>query len=354
MKYLQTLFLISLLSLVLSSCEEEDNGTQLPLQKWTYSGLGDHYVVEVEVKGDWVYAATQQGMYKKSVGSNDTLWTSAGLSDKEVTDFILFEADHLLASVRLDSNNPSNTLYMSQDGGAQWVPVETNFGGQAGAITCQALDYDPDNPQVIFGRGNYNVAKSTDGGQSWSSVFAEWDNIGYQADLIKVYDEDPGIVWAGGETSIFSPYMVKSTDGGQNWQPVQVPSQGDNAVYSMVIHPNNPQLLLVGMEGQVIASQNGGSSWEVVLMPDNYSYFLDLQMSLEGEEKVYAAGTDGGNDLGDIIVYTSDDFGEGWSTARHQGREGKQYAARDLGLYARGGEEAMYVATNHGVFIYKP
>lgn len=353
MKYLQTLSLLSLLFLMLS-CEEEDNEEQLPLQEWTYTGLGNRYVVEVEVKSDWVYAATQQGMYKQRVASDDTLWTNAGLSGMEITDFVLLEAEHILASVSLDNNNPSNTLYMSHDGGANWTAMDTNFGGQEGAVTCQALDYDPNNPQVIFGRGNYNVAKSTDGGQNWTSVFADWGNIGYQADLIKVYDEDPDVVWAGGETSIFSPYMIKSTDGGQNWQPVQVPSQGDNAVYSMVIHPNDPQQLLAGMEGQVIASQNGGSIWEIVLTPDNYSYFLDLQMSLEEEERVYAAGTDGGNDLGNIIIYTSNNFGEGWSNVRHQGQEGKQYAAHDLGLYSIGGQEAMYVATNHGVFIYKP
>lgn len=353
MNYRQLLSLFGVLFLLIS-CEEEDGGIGLPAQAWTYTGLGNYDVTEVEVRGEWVYAATQQGMYRKNVGNYDTLWTNAGLSGEEITDFIILGDEQLLASVRLDSNNPSTTLYMSWDGGANWTAMDTNFGGENGAVTCRALDYNVENPQVLYGRGNYNVAKSTDGGQTWSSVFADWDNTGYQADLIKVYDENPDIVWAGGETSIFSPYMVKSTDGGQNWQPVQVPSQGDNAVYTMVIDKNDPQHILAGMEGQVIASQNGGNQWEVVLTPDNYSYFLDMQISSENDDMVYAAGTDGGNALGDIIIYTSDDFGQSWNSVRHSGQEGKRYAARDLGLYSSSEGEAMYVATNQGVFIYAP
>lgn len=357
MKIKTTLWTVLALFLA-TACEDDDpmgdGNEQIPSQTWTYTGLGDYRVNEVEVAGDWVYAATQQGMFKKMLGSEDTLWTDAGLSDMEITDFAVLNNERLLASVALSENNPSATLYETNNGGNNWTAVQSDFGGQQGAVTCQALDVNPLNSDIIFGRGSYNVAKSTDGGQSWSSVFADWDNIGYQADLIRVSDENPDVIWAGGETSIFSPYMVKSMDGGENWLPVQVPSEGDNAVYAMVINPENSDQILVGMEGRIIYSEDAGENWEIVLSPDNYSYFHDMQSSLEEGSKVYATGTDGGNDVGDIIIYTTTDFGQSWSTIQHAGIQGKQYAALDLGLFSGAMEEAMYVATNHGVFIYKP
>ncbi|MDF9800194.1 photosystem II stability/assembly factor-like uncharacterized protein [Catalinimonas alkaloidigena] len=341
-----------------TACDENDpmgdGNEQIPSQTWTYTGLGDYYVNEVEVSGDWVYAATQEGMFKKMLGSEDTVWSDAGLSGMEVTDFAILTNEHLLASVALSAENPSATLYETNNAGNSWTALQSDFGGQQGAITCQALDVNPVNADIVFGRGAYNVAKSTDGGQSWTSVFADWDNAGYQADLIRVSDENPDVIWAGGETSIFSPYMVKSTDGGQNWLPIRVPADGDNAVYSMVIKSENSDQLLVGMEGRIIYSADAGENWEIVLSPDNYSYFHDMQNSREDGDKVYAAGTDGGTDLGDIIIYTTTDFGQSWNTVQYGGQQEKQYAALDLGLFSGTTEEAMYVATNHGVFIYKP
>ena len=206
-----------ILLLLLAACEEEESADPVPDQPWSYTGLGGLSVQEVEVNGDWVYAATQNGMLRQSINSSDTTWMVAGLKGLNITDFAILPEDRLVASVVLNQNNPSNTLYVSHDGGDNWLPLTDDFGGDLGAVTCQALDYNPDNPSVLYGRGNYNIAKSTDGGETWSSVFGAWDAIGYQADLIQVYDSNPDIVWAGGETSIFSPYMVKSTDGGQNW-----------------------------------------------------------------------------------------------------------------------------------------
>jgi len=344
-----------LLLLLLGACEEEESADPIiPDQPWSYTGLGGLSVQKVEVSGDWVYAATQNGMFRQSVDNSDTTWMSAGLEGLNITDFAIPTKDRLVASAVLDQDNPSNTLYVSNDGGDNWLPLTDDFGGNLGAVTCQALDYNPDNSSVLYGRGNYNVAKSTDGGETWSSVFGMWDAIGYQADLIQVYDSNPDIVWAGGETSIFSPYMVKSTDGGQNWQSVEVPAQGDNAVYSMVFDPDDPERVLAGMEGQLIYSEDGGQNWEIVLQPENYSYFLDLKVSLQNRNTVYAAGTDGGTGQGNIIIYISDDFGQNWRDVAFSGQEGKDYAARDLGLFMQSGQETIYVATNDGVFLFSP
>ncbi len=60
------------------------------------------------------------------------------------------------------------------------------------------------------------------------------------------------------------------------------------------------------------------------------------------------------NESGDIVIYSSDNFGENWSNVSHSGESGKDYAARDPGLYVQSGRGAMYAATNDDVFIYRP
>lgn len=345
--------IILFLSLTFISSCEKDNNVPLPDQTWSYAGLGQNTVNEIKIVNDQILVATRNGMFKKSINVDDTSWIQAGLAGQVITDFVAFDADEILAAVEIGPENPDHTFYKTEDGGETWSPMQSNFGGEQGSQTCYAMDMHPDQPHVLYARGIYNVAKSADRGQTWESVLGEWEQIGYQADLIHIDANNTDIVWAGGETSIFSPYLAKSSDAGQTWQGMNIPSQGDNAVYSIAIDPNNSDHVLIGMEGQIIMTEDGGSSWSVLFSPENYSYINDMQVSTLNQSLVYAAGTDGGNALGDIIVYSSADFGNNWESAESEGMEGKDYAAQDLALYTQQEQELVYVGTNHGVFIYQ-
>ncbi len=347
-------FIIIVLLMFCTACED-DEGTQPDkfATTWTYLGLGEHNIQEVKIIDNTVFAATRDGMFKKSTSNTDTLWQTAGLEGMEITDFVAYSSDEMLASFKVSGSQPE-TLYETTDGGMTWAPLESNFGGEQNTQTCRALEKAPADNDVLFGRGDANVAKSTDGGLTWESTYQEWNNIGYQADLIVVDENNPDIVWAGGETSIFSPYIIKSTDRGESWLPQQVPNQGDNAVYSMAIHPDNSERILVGMEGQIIHTTDGGENWEVNFTPAESSYVHDIQNSLMQTGKVFATGTDGGTSLGDIIIFVSDDFGGNWETIKHEGKTNEQYGAVDMALLANENEEFVYVGTNRGVFVYTP
>jgi photosystem II stability/assembly factor-like uncharacterized protein len=350
LRYLTSLLI--LFTTILASCNDDD---EAPLPTWMNQGLGNHSITQLKDNSESLFAATRSGMYRKPIYVQDTSsWVLVGLSGMEVTDFVLIGAETLIASVALDANNPVNTLYKSVDEGNTWQPLESDFGGNAGNLTCQTLALSSQQPDVLYGRGQYNVAKSTDMGESWTSVLANWDNIGYQADLMYVDPNDAQIVWAGGETSIFSPYLFKSIDSGENWIPMDVPADGDNAVYSLVTHPTDNQRVLVGMEGQVVYTEDGGDIWRLQFAPENYSYFNDLALSTSAGDRVYAAGTDGGNDLGDILLYVSDDFGETWEVRRHEGEANREYAAQKLLVTTVEQQETIYVGTNQGVFRYNP
>ena len=345
---------VFLAALLLLSCDDDEPDTVSPT--WALRGLGGQSVNEIKLSGQTLFAATDNGMYRQAVDAVDTVWDTAGLVGLEITDFVVLSNEELLASVVIGPDNPAATFYRSEDDGDTWTPVNSNFGGDVGSITCQALAVSPSSADVLYGRGNYNVAKSTDRGQTWTSVFSNWDNIGYQADLMYVYPSDADQVWAGGETSIFSPYLIKSTDAGQTWMPSDVPADGDNAVYSLVVHPTDEQRVLAGMEGQIIYSEDGGSQWEVIYLSDIdvYSYFFDLQLSSGQDERVYAVGSDGGTSLGDVLLYVSDNFGQQWEMLRYEGPSGLQYTAQDMAVTMVDGEETILIGTNHGVIRYVP
>ncbi len=346
------IFYISFFLVLACSCDEDDGQSPLPAQTWSYAGLGQDTILEVEIIEEQLWAATRNGMYKKSVNASDTSWIHAGLAGQTITDFIAFSVQEILAAIALGPANPNQPFYKTEDGGTTWEPMQSNFGGPD-VQTCYALAMHPEQPDILYARGNYNVAKSTDRGQTWVSVFGDWDSFGYQADLIYIDPNHTDVVWAGGESGIFSPYLYKSMDAGQTWTPMNIPYQGDNAVYSIVTDPADSNRVLVGMEGQIIATEDG-MNWDILFSPENYSYIKDIQLSTVNQNKLYAVGTDGGNNIGDIIVYVSDDFGNSWEANRHEGPKGKVYAAEDLALYQYQGQELIYVGTNQGVFIYKP
>lgn len=324
------------------------------LPAWSWQGLGGHTVYHLQFHEQLLYAATNNGLFSKLVSAEDTLWNIAGLQGKEITDFVVWGEGNLIASVVINAENPDATLYRTSNDGSDWSALESNFGGELAPVTCQALATVPPTYDTLYGRGRYNVAKSTDGGITWNSVFADWDAIGYQADLLEVDARNPHTVWAGGETSIFSPYLLKSSDGGQSWQPMEVPANGDNAVYSLATDPYDVDRVLAGMEGQIIGSDNGGDSWQVRFAPENYSYFNQITFSSLQPDRVYAVGTDGGNDVGDVLLYTSEDGGQQWDVVRFEGDTSKQYAALDLAIATMDDQEIIFIATDQGVVRYSP
>ena len=103
-------------------------------------------------------------------------------------------------------------------GGMKWRLVGPFRGGRVLAVTGV-----PSQPNTYyFGATGGGVWKTTDGGNSWDSLFDKQpvSSIG----AIDVADSDPNIVYVGtGEACIrgnisFGDGVYKSTDGGKTWR----------------------------------------------------------------------------------------------------------------------------------------
>lgn len=341
-------FVVLLLSTSLVGCDL--SSPTEPIPRWDVSGLEDRDVQALLLRTDGLYAATDSGLYRKPLGVGAD-WTAAGLLGHDIVDVTWRGDGSMFAGVA----ETSPVLYrQTGTGRMEWTPFDEGYG-PADHRDVRALAAVPTGRDTLYARGARNVARSVDGGEQWESVLGDWSSAGYQAPLLYVSPHDPSVVFAGGETSIFQPYLTRSPDYGTTWESVSgLPDDGDNAVYSMIEHPTESGRFLLGMEGHVLRSNDGGRTWEALYEPPSYTYVFDFAARRVGEQTiVYAAGSEDGTQGGPFTLHRTDDFGDTWERITY--REGPGPAAiRALALVRENGQARLYLGTTVGVYVYTP
>lgn len=323
---------------------------------WSRSGLQGRDVWELKAHERTLYAATDSGLYRRPLASG-TSWTPDGLMGKWVID-VTWRADgSLLAGVRYP-NDPSETgavLYKrASSPSAEWTAFDAGYGPNENQ-RIRALASVPEARDTIFARGSRNVTRSTDGGTHWESVWGDWGQLGYQAPLLYVSPHDPSLVFAGGENSTFQPYLVRSTDSGATWSNAgPLLEEGDNAAYSMIEHPTEPDHFLLGLEGHVLRSTDGGRTWTTTYEPPQYTYVFDFAAyRAEGRTVVFAAGSENGTQAGPLTLHRTTDFGDSWTRIVHTNGPDST-AVRALTHTKINDQPRLYLGTLDGVYVYRP
>jgi len=136
----------------------------------------------------------------------------------------------------------------------------------------------PSNPNIIYAqfaagyndgfnyyRGRY-MAKSTNGGQTWSPLSIpanDWSTLAWHAFVLKVDPTNPNSVFTGGLD------LWKTSNGGQNWTKISDWSLmyyggGDEYVHAdqhaIQFRPGNPQQAIFSSDGGVFFSENANLS----------------------------------------------------------------------------------------------
>jgi hypothetical protein len=167
-----------------------------------------------------------------------------------------------------------------------WIPRgpfssnfgDWQFGKVSGRVSSIAKDFK--NNILYLGSASGGLWKSTDDGQSWTSIF---DTAGTQTiGAIALDPQDPQTIWVGtGESVVgscedyFGIGLLRSTDGGRSWEPKNGSSgltlENLAAISSIIVDPNDSQRLIVGgtfrdcqngqKEGGIYITGNAGERW---------------------------------------------------------------------------------------------
>jgi hypothetical protein len=204
-----------------------------------------------------------------------------------------------LASLGIDPQNP-DTLYAvsmgvvarSSDGGGSWTVV----GGVPGSFDLHGLVVDPQDSGALYGFSNRGVEKSTDGGATWNAVLAATADPGAWVAVASAAG-GPSTVYAGGGW----PGVFKSMDGGATWVTANSGLIA-TSIDALAIDPLNPAIVYAGVNGAgIFRTTNGAASWSTT---PSLNVFYAIAVDARNEGTVYAWDGEG--------IRKSTDGGQNW------------------------------------------
>jgi photosystem II stability/assembly factor-like uncharacterized protein len=256
---------------------------------WTHVGLGDtHHIGQIEIdprNTNVVYVAAlgrlwgandERGLYKTSDGGKT--WSRV----------LFVNADTGVVDVKLDPASPDtvyaaayqrrrtafgfngggagSALYKSTDGGATWAKLTKDLpyasGGDTGRIGISIYRKDPRIVylEVEHSKGN-GMYRSEDRGATWKKMSSANPNPAYFSRFWIDPTNDLRIYVAAMQSTGVLAGITVSDDGGKTFRP----GLGDQVhadFHAMWIDPANSNHMIIGVDGGIYASRNGGNDWE--------------------------------------------------------------------------------------------
>jgi len=154
----------------------------------------------------------------------------------------------------------TGTISKSTDGGQTWTTIRAGIPSDA---SVGSLALNPASPSTIYagysGGGVAGILKSIDGGQSWA-VISTINLYGSSNVEAAVDPRTPSTIYAAYSTFFDTGTISKSTDAGISWQP----SNEGLAYYDLhvlAIDPVSANTVYTGGAGGVFKSDDAGGNW---------------------------------------------------------------------------------------------
>ena len=279
------------------------------------NALSQSYWPKFQLIDNVLYVPTVNGIYSKDVNAlSDTLWNLYGFSGVPIRDFIK-NGNQVIA---ITNNFNDSLLVYSNDGGSSYtyrsdvhfvdpelVPSESN-------TTIHQIAHNSPSFDTVLVSHHFGISLSTDTGNTWS-LLAEYAPE-YQYRFIDFNPVNSQKLYSTGEDGFFSSYVYASSDGGDTWNTMH--SVFNDCVHLIAFHPFEQETYLIGREGRISKSTDGGVSWSTFDL-DPYLYVYQFKYDTEDPNIVYASG--GINGEFDIIYFLkSTDAGDTWSVLHQE------------------------------------
>jgi photosystem II stability/assembly factor-like uncharacterized protein len=261
------------------------------------------------------YAATSVGVFRtENAGQN---WTPTTVAADGVA--ISPSSSQVVYGL-------SSTVLRTSDSGATWKSVTPSHATR--------LAIAQSDPSTVYAALADGIAKSVDGGDTWSSIMSgmtfdyyDW-YYGFQATSLTVDPSHASTAYLGRYSGLY-----KTTDGGASWQNV-APQQ---ILTGLVIDPMDSSTLYAGAwDRGVRKSVDQGLTWA----PAGLVNKQIESVAVDGSH-VYATTSDG-------HIYRSYDGGQRWD-----GFEEGLGNGRVSRIAVDPGGSLLYAATNAGLYQYQ-
>jgi photosystem II stability/assembly factor-like uncharacterized protein len=170
----------------------------------------------------------------------------------------------------LQSGGPGSGLYLSRDGGDTWKQL-TGKGlpdGVWGKVGVAIAPSDGSRVYALIEAEKGGLFRSDDGGDSWDLVSANraLRQRAWYYSTMTVHPSNPNEVWFP------QVPMLKTIDGGKTIEYVKGIAHGDN--HDIWFDPQDPRRRIVGNDGGVAITVNGGQSWNSPGLPISQFYHV--------------------------------------------------------------------------------
>ena len=201
------------------------------------------------------------------------------------------------------------------------------------------IDQSTTDPNIVYcGTESGEVYKSIDGGENWFNVslnqnFNEWGIYS-----LEIHPTNPDIVYIANKQSVY-----KTSDGGLNWQQILVDPTDpvDSVATEILVHPTQPNIVFVVGYGGVYRSSDSGVTWTHLY--NDYSY--DIKVNTASSNIVYLLKKN--NTLNICEFLKSTDFGQTFSV-----QSTGWYASSDPDRHVDGGRIALTQADPNRVYAF--
>ena len=243
-----------------------------------YNGTGKNWT-EV-VGGDGGYAAINQSnsniayeeytnLQISKTTDGGTSWNSStsGLTDAGDANSTLF-----ISPFALDPENSkaiiagSNRVWLSFDNGNDWTDSSSVLDTSNGDLSAVTI-VNAASPYLAFaGTENGMIFKAniTGGNEIWTSITPPNNNGAYVRRIVVDLNNKQNIYacYSGYNNDGKTPtrHIFFSSDQGNSWTDISG-DLPDVPVHTLVIDPNNPQVLYIGTETGVYQTSNHGANW---------------------------------------------------------------------------------------------